>query len=101
MSINSMILLRIVSTNGSLLPLRQRGLTPSQIAVLVNQQVEAGNLITSLEGIHLTQKGRLTLEQHYREQNVSGPNQWILPQKCYYHEPLKETTIILPRKFQK
>ena len=100
MSINRMILLKIVSDNGSLLPLRQRGLTPSQIAILVDQEVNAGNLVTSLRGIQLTPKGKQILEQHYKEQNVSGPDQWILPQKCYYREPLKETTIILPRKLK-
>ena len=98
MSINAMILLKIVSVNGSLLPLRQRGLTPSQIAMLVDQEVNAGNLVTSLRGIQLTPRGKQILDQHYKEQNVSGSDQWILPQKCYYHEPLKETTIVLPHK---
>lgn len=97
---NSIILLKIVSDNGSLLPLRQRGLTPSQIAMLVEKEAEAGNLATSLKGISLTPKGRQILEQNYKEQNVSGPDQWILPQKCYYRSPLPETTVVLPRKMK-
>ena len=95
---NSIILLKIVSDNGSLLPLRQRGLAPSQIAMLVDQEVEAGNMVTSLKGIELTPKGRQILEQNYKEQNISGPDQWILPQKCYYRNPLSQSTVVLPRK---
>ena len=100
MSTNSIILLKIVSDNGSLLPLRQRGLAPSQIAMLVDQEVNAGNLVASIKGIKLTQRGEQILTQHYKDQRVSGPDQWILPQKCYYHEPLKEKTIVLPRKIK-
>lgn len=100
MSTNTIILLKIVSDNGSLLPLRQRGLTPSQIAILVDQEVNAGNLVTSLKGIELTSKGKQILEQHYKEQNISGSTQWILPQNCYYHEPLSQSIIVLPRKLK-
>lgn len=98
MSTNSMILLKIVAANGSLLPLRQRGLTPSQITVLIQKQVEAGTLEASVDGIRLTPAGRNALEQYYKAHNVSGPAQWILQQECHYRAPLSRSAVILPRK---
>lgn len=98
MSTNSMILLKIVAANGSLLPLRQRGLTPAQITVLIRKQVEAGNLEVSLDGIQLTPAGKAALDQHYKAHKVSGPAQWILPQKCHYRKPLPKTTVVLRKK---
>ena len=46
---NKLILLKVVSTNGSLLPLRQTGLTPTPIATHVKEQVDTGTLETSIE----------------------------------------------------
>lgn len=95
---NKLILLKVVSTNGSLLPLRQRGLTPSQIATLVQEQVDAGTLETSIEGIKLTETGKQILAQYYKEKKVSGSSQWILPQKYYHRESLPKTRVVLPKK---
>lgn len=95
---NKLILLKVVSTNGSLLPLRQRGLTPSQIATLVKEQVDAGTLETSIEGIKLTETGKQILAQYYRENKVSGSSQWILPQKYYHRESFPKTGVVLPKK---
>lgn len=95
---NALILLRIVSSKGSLLPLRQQGLTPSQIAFLVQEQVEAGNLETSIDGLTITSAGKEILELHSKESKTIGSAQWILPQSCYYREPLDQTKIVLPKK---
>lgn len=95
---NSLILLKVVSSQGSLLPLRQRGLTPSQIALLIQEQISAGNLESSLDGLTITTEGIKVLEQYNKEHNSTGSTQWIMPQKCFYREPLDQTTIVLPKK---
>ena len=95
---NALILLKIVSSNGSLLPLRQQGLTPSQIAFLVQEQINAGNLESSIDGLTITTTGKQTLEQYHKEHHPTKSKQWIMPQKCYYREPIDQTTVILPKK---
>lgn len=95
---NSLILLKVVSSQGSLLPLRQRGLTPSQIALLVQEQISAGNLESSIEGLAITAAGIKVLEQYNKEHNSAGSTQWILPQNCFYREPLDQSTVVLPKK---
>ena len=95
---NALILLKIVSSKGSLLPLRQQGLTPSQIAFLVQEQINEGNLESSIDGLTITVAGKKTLEQYNKENNPTKSKQWIMPQTCYYREPIDQTTIVLPKK---
>ena len=92
------ILLKIISNNGSFLPLFQRGYTPSQIAMLVEEQVEAGTVKSSVDGLSLTPEGLELLEQYRKKRNLAGPNDWIMPQTCYYRDPLDLNRIVLPRK---
>ncbi len=95
---NSLILLKVVSSKGSLLPLRQRGLTPSQIALLIQEQISAGNLESSIDGLAITTSGIKLLEQYNKERNVVGSTQWILPQDCFYRDPVDQTKVVLPKK---
>ena len=95
---NELLLLKIVSDDGSLLPLRQRGLTPSQIALLLQKQADAGNIDISIDGLSITDTGKQVLVHYYNEHSISGPSQWILPQESYYCQPMEKTKIILPKK---
>lgn len=54
---NNLLLLKAVSDRGSLLTLHKRGLTSSQIALLLEEQIEIGNIQSSPEGLSLTEAG--------------------------------------------
>lgn len=93
---NVLLLLKIVGAKGSLLALRQRGLTHAQIATLLEEQINCGNIYATTDGIFLTDSGNLMLSQFYKEAKMSGPKAWVLPQYCFYTEPIEPAKIVLP-----
>lgn len=95
---STLILLKVVSTGGSLAPLRQRGFSPSQIFTLIQEQVKEGNIETSLDGIRITESGKEILSKYYKANKMLGSSQWIFPQVCYHRDPIASSKIILPKK---
>ena len=77
---STLILLKVVSTGGSLAPLRQRGFS------------------TSLDGIRITESGKEILSKYYKANKMLGSSQWIFPQVCYHRDPIASSKIILPKK---
>lgn len=94
---NNLLLLKAVSNRGSLLTLHKRGLTSSQIALLLEEQIEIGNIQSSPEGLSLTEAGENLLREGLKKLKLSGPNAWILPQEHLYIEPIDPETIIIPK----
>ena len=94
---NNLLLLKTVSDRGSLLTLHKRGLTSSQIALLLEEQIEIGNIQSSSEGLSLTEAGENSLREGLKKLKLSGPSAWILPQEHLYLEPIDPETIIIPK----
>jgi hypothetical protein len=96
MLINNLLLLKVVSDRGSLLSLHKRGLTSSQIALLLEEQIKCGNIQSLPEGLSLTDVGENLLREGLKKLKLSGPNAWILPQEHLYIEPIDPETVIIP-----
>lgn len=90
---NNLLLLKAVSDRGSLLTLHKRGLTSSQIALLLEEQIEIGNIQSSPEGLFLTEAGENLLREGLKKLKLSGP----IPQEHLYLEPIDPETIIIPK----
>ncbi len=98
MTDNDYILLKTVKSNGSLLLLRSRGLTPAQIATLIQNQIQLGNLNAESDKLELSSQGESELKGYLLSRNLSEKDSWIFPQKQFYTHPIKEDTIVLPKK---
>lgn len=94
-----LLLLKLIDVNGSLSPLRDRGLSNSQIALLLKKQVELGNLVVNRSGVKLTNTGREVLTSGFNELKYKPKDSWILPQEKYYNKPISEKKIVLPKKY--
>ena len=74
---NQILLLKLIEVKASLLLLRKRGLTHSQIAELIAVEEVSGNLIITERGIELTEQGRSILSLNMskletKEKNDTG-----------------------------
>lgn len=92
---NQILLLKTIHSRYSLMMLRKKGLTHSQIALLLNEQIQNGLATYEDNIIVLTNKGISVLEEQL---NTLGNNSWILPQESYYNKPISKNAVILPRK---
>ena len=61
---NEIVLLKIIEKNGKISLLRERGLSHSQIAMLINEQQLEGNIVISDTAITLTPKGTGVLQEN-------------------------------------
>lgn len=95
---NQLLLLKIVSRNGNVSSLRKRGLAPAQIALLIEDQINCGNLFVTEDSIILTAEGESALKAFERRMNLNGADSWIQPQEQMYCEPLDSNIIILPKR---
>ena len=95
---NEVLLLKIIDANGRISLLRDRGLSHSQIAMLIMDQEKEGNIDASTEGIKLTNKGKELLANNMNKVSARKKDQWILPQEHLYREPISFEEIILPKK---
>ena len=95
---NSALLLKIIEAQGSLALLRDRGLSHSQIAMLIKEHQKNGDLILTDTGISLTEQGKLFLKNALSETVTKPKDAWIVKQEHYYNEPLSSKTIVLPKK---
>lgn len=95
---NSVLLLKIIKAQGSLTLLRERGLSHSQIAMLIKEHQQNGNVILTDKGISLTEQGERFLKSAFSESVTKPKDAWIVKQEHYYREPLSPKTIVLPKK---
>lgn len=93
---SSILLLRIIEKKGRLSVLTDKGLTHSQIALLLDAQQKEGNVILNDEGIFLTEQGRNVLNQISNSSNFK--DYWIVQQERHYREPISTKVIVLPKK---
>ena len=93
---NEAFLLKIVEMNGDIMPLRKRGISYSQIATLVEQQIQYGNIKPSDYRLMLTKKGKAVLKKNLDKIYHRTKDQWILPQEHLYKEPIPKDKILLP-----
>ncbi len=95
---NSVLLLKIIKVQGNLTLLRSRGLSNSQIAMLIKENQQNGNVILTDVGISLTEQGENFLKSALSETTAKPKDMWIVKQEHYYKEPLSLKTIVLPKK---
>lgn len=94
---NEILLLKIVEVNGSLSLLRERGLSHSQIAMMIKSQQEYGNIIISENSICLSSQGVEVLNENISKVAPKSKDQWIVPQEHRYTKPIPFERIILPK----
>lgn len=95
---NEIMLLKLVKVNGTLSPLRKRGLTHAQIAVLLQKQIDSNYVAITESGVLLTELGEKVLNENLPALKYKTKDSWILPQDSYYRKPLSKNAIILPKK---
>lgn len=95
---NDILLLKIIQSKGSIYLLRDRGLSHSQIAMLIHSHQSNGNIEITNNDIQLTQKGKDILQSNLDKIYPRVKEQWIVPQEHHYKKPISFDTIILPKK---
>ena len=95
---NEILLLKIIDANGRISLLKERGLSHSQVAILMKNQEDLGNIVISEEGISLTSNGKNFLKDNISKIVPREKDQWILPQEHLYREPIDVNKIILPNR---
>ncbi|MBE6763166.1 MAG: hypothetical protein E7553_02260 [Ruminococcaceae bacterium] len=95
---NELLLLKIIGSGGRISLLRNRGLSLSQIAMLIQEQQEKGNVVVLDSEINLTAQGLHLLEENISKVMPRKKDRWILPQEHLYKEPISSSEIILPKK---
>lgn len=94
---NDILLLKIIKNNGKISLLRDRGLTHSQIAMMIKNHKTAGNILITANDIFLTPKGIEILKNNLSKVMPRKKDQWILPQEHRYSTPISFEKIILPK----
>ena len=61
---NEILLLKIIDSNGRISLLRDRGLSHSQVAMLIKKQEDEGNIVVTEEDISLTNQGSKILKEN-------------------------------------
>lgn len=95
---DDLLLLKIIDSNGSVSLLLDRGLSYSQVANIIQLQIELNNVVVDGYELKLTQQGRELLEKYYKVTNANIEDRWIVPQDYHYHKPINKYTVILPKK---
>lgn len=94
---NEILLLKIVDANGNISLLRNRGLSHSQVAMMIKKQQDEGNIVITDEDINLTAQGAKILQDNIYKIAPKEKDRWILPQEHLYNEPISFEKIILPK----
>lgn len=97
MLLNEVLLLKIIDSNGRISLLRDRGLSHSQIAMLIKKQEDEGNIVVTVDDISLTNQGSKILKENISKIAPRKKDQWILSQKHLYKEPISLEQIVLPK----
>lgn len=94
---NEILLLKIIDSNGRISLLRDRGLSHSQVAMLIKKQEDEGNIVVTEEDISLTNQGSKVLKENISKIAPRKKDQWILPQEHLYKKPISLDQIVLPK----
>lgn len=94
---NEILLLKIIDSNGRISLLRDRGLSHSQVAMLIKKQEDEGNIVVTEEDISLTNQGSKILKENISKIAPRKKDQWILPQEHLYKKPISLDQIVLPK----
>lgn len=94
---NEILLLKIIDSNGRISLLRDRGLSHSQVAMLIKRQEDEGNIVVTEEDISLTNQGSNILKENISKIAPRKKDQWILPQEHLYKEPISFNQTVLPK----
>ncbi len=94
---NEILLLKIIDSNGRISLLRDRGLSHSQVAMLIKEQEDEGNIVVTEEDISLTNQGSKILKENISKIAPRKKDQWILPQEHLYKKPISLDQIVLPK----
>lgn len=94
---NEILLLKIIDSNGRISLLRDRGLSHSQVAMLIKKQEDEGNIVVTVEDISLTNQGSKILKENISKIAPRKKDQWILPQEHLYKKPISLDQIVLPK----
>lgn len=94
---NEILLLKIIDSNGRISLLRDRGLSYSQVAMLIKKQEDEGNIVVTEEDISLTNQGSKILKENISKIALRKKDQWILPQEHLYKKPISLEQIVLPK----
>lgn len=95
---NEILILKLIDGKASLNPLRKRGFSHSQIALLLQKVIDLGYVEYQKDDILLTSAGKKVLVESLAALEYSGKNAWILPQKEYYKTPVSSKNVFLPKK---
>ena len=93
---NDILLLKIISFDGNLSLLNERGLSYSQIANLLRKLKDTGYLEYEESSICLTDKGKLALQEYNKTH--SSRKQFLVRQEHLFFKPMSETEVFLPKK---
>lgn len=94
---NEILLLKIIDSNGRISLLRDRGLSHSQVVMLIKKQEDEGNIVVTEEDISLTNQGSKILKENISKIAPRKKDQWILPQEHLYKKPISLDQIVLPK----
>jgi predicted methyltransferase len=94
---NEILLLKIVEANARISLLRNRGLSHSQVAMMIKKQQDEGNIVITDENISLTPQGSKLLQENISKVAPKEKDRWILPQEHLYNQPIPFDKIILPK----
>ena len=97
MLLSEVLLLKIIDSNSRISLLRDRGLSHSQIAMLIKKQEDEGNIVVTEDDISLTNQGSKILKESISKIAPRKKDQWILPQEHLYKEPISFNQIVLPK----
>ena len=95
---NDVLILKLVSSDGSTYSLTKRNLTYAQIAILIQELIDKNFLIVENDKLQVTDIGYKYLNDNLKRLNIKGKETWILPQEHYYTTPISSTDVILPKK---
>ena len=74
-----------------------RGLSYSQVALLIQEQQVKGTVNVTETDIFLTEDGNKYLQDNLSKIYPKRKDQWILPRTNMYCKPISVNTIILPK----
>ena len=93
-------ILKVLSARASSQSLTNRGYTPSQIALLIKDVIDADYIIVLDDGsFGLTKKGTDLITSYQNKNNLKGINRHILPQDNYKTPTHEKYDIIFPDKW--
>ncbi len=95
---NDILILKLISSDGSIYSLIKRGLSHAQIAMLIQKLIDKDFLVMDEDKLQVTDIGYKYLKDNLKQLNIKDKEAWILPQENYYTKPIGFTDVILPKK---